>query len=333
MSRRFGFVATLFARAAFRYVQIDPADIARLRRLADQGTLVYVMRYRSLVDFFLVNYLLLREGLPLPQFTNNVSSLWLRPLREIVVGLWGGGRALQRPGSEGRQAREGDLVARLTAHGRSVLLFIRSSRRGAAGRTRVLRGVRDTRRGADYLREIVHGLWGKDQPVCLVPLAIFRGSGLRRKGSRLASFVYSVHEAPSDVKKLATYFWNARDLTISVGAEIPLNAFMAEYRDEGEHRIVRRLTRALQIFLYREERLVWGPTLRSKRQVREMVLDSDEVQALTRTLAAERKVPIEKVVKEARGYFDEIAANFHGYYFAIIAFFFYRMWHRMFSGL
>ena len=333
MSRRFGLAATLFARLAFRHVQIDPADIARLRRLADQGTLVYVMRYRSVVDFFLANYLLLREGLPLPQFANDISSLWLRPFREILVGLWKGLRTRQRFSGDVRQARDRDRVARLSAHGRSVLLFIRSSRRGAAGRHRGARGARDPRRGADYLREIVHGLWGKDQPVLLVPLAIFRGSGLRRKGSRLASFVYSVHEAPSDVKKLVTYAWNARDLTISVGAEIPLNAFMAEYRDEGEDRIVRRLTRALQIFLYREERLVWGPTLRSKRQVREMVLDSDEVQELMRTLAAERKVPIEKVAKEARGYFDEIAANFHGYYFAIIAFFFHRIWYRMFSGL
>jgi glycerol-3-phosphate O-acyltransferase len=332
MHRHFGFFANLFARVAFRHVQIDSQDIARLRRLADQGTLVYVMRYRSLVDFFLVNYLLLREGLPLPLFTNDISSLWLRRFGEILRGLWHGLRSLGRSHEE-RQARERDLAARLTAHGRSVLLFIRSSRRVAGGRTRGARGPREARRGADYLREIVHGLWGKEQPVFLVPLGIFRGSGLRRKNSRLASFVYSVHEAPSDVKKVVTYLWNARDLTISVGAEIPLNAFMAEYRDEGEDRIVRRLTRALQIFLYREERLVWGPTLRSKRQVREMVLDSDDVQELTRSLAAERDVPIEKVAKEARGYFDEIAANFHGYYFAVLAFFFHRAWYRMFSGL
>jgi glycerol-3-phosphate O-acyltransferase len=332
MCRQFGFAANLFARVAFRYVQIDPADVARLRRLAEQGTLVYVMRYRSLVDYFLVNYLLLREGLPLPLFTNDISSLWLRRFREIVGGLLWGLRSLGR-GHEERQARERDLAARLAAHGRSVLLFIRSSRRAPGVRGRGARATRETRRGADYLREIVHGLWGKDQPVFLVPLAIFRGSGLRRKGSRLASFVYSVHEAPSDVKKLVTYLWNARDLSVSVGAEIPLNAFMSEYRDEGEDRIVRRLTRALQIFLYREERLVWGPTLRSKRQVREMVLDSDDVQELTRTLAAERNVPIEKLAKEARGYFDEIAANFHGYYFAVLAFFFHRAWYRMFSGL
>jgi glycerol-3-phosphate O-acyltransferase len=332
MRRQFGLPATLFARVAFRYVQIDPADIARLRQLAEQGTLVYVMRYRSLVDYFLVNYLLLREGLPLPLFTNDISSLWLRRFREVVVGLWGRIRSLGHTPQE-RQARDRDLAARLAATGRSVLLFIRSSRRAPGGRNRAARGPRETRRGADHLREIVHGLWGKDQPVFLIPLAIFRGSGLRRKGSRLASFVYSVHEAPSDVKKLVTYFWNARDLSVSVGAEIPLNAFMAEYRDEGEDRIVRRLTRALQIFLYREERLVWGPTLRSKRQVREMVLDSDDVQDLTRTVAAERNVSPDKVAKEARGYFDEIAANFHGYYFAVLAFFFHRAWYRMFSGL
>ncbi len=332
MCRRFGFAANLFARVAFRWVQIDPADVARLRQLAEQGTLVYVMRYRSLVDYFLINCLLLREGLPLPLFTNDISSLWLRRVREIVVALWKGLRYVGR-GPEERQARRRDLAARLAAAGRSVLLFIRSSRRPVAARARDARVTREMRSGADYLREIVHGLWGKDQPVFLVPLAIFRGSGLRRKGSRLASFVYSVHEAPSDVKKLITYCWNARDLSVSVGAEIPLNAFMAEYREEGEERIVRRLTRALQIFLYREERLVWGPTLRSKRQVREMVLESDDVQEITRTLAAEKNVPVEKLVKEARGYFDEIAANFHGYYFGVLAFLFHRLWDRMFSGL
>jgi glycerol-3-phosphate O-acyltransferase len=330
MARRFGLPASLFARVAFRHVRIDPADIDRLRRLADQGTLVYVMRYRSLVDYFLVNFLLLREGLPLAHFTNGISSLWIRPLREILVML---GSRLRGALTGGPRSRSQGLAARLAASGRSVLLFIRSSRRVASVRKRSPQVGREARRGADYLREIVHGLWGKEQPTFLVPLAIFRGSGLRHKGSRLASFVYSVHEAPSDVKKLFTYFWNARDVTISVGAEIPLNAFMAEYRDEGEERIVRRLTRALQIFLYREERLVWGPTLRSKRQVREMVLDSDEVQEAVRTIAAERKAPIEKIAKEARGYFDEIAANFHGYYFAFIAFFFHRIWHRMFSGL
>jgi glycerol-3-phosphate O-acyltransferase len=331
MVRRFGLLPRAFARLAFRHVRIDPGDIERLRRLASQGALVYVMRYRSLVDYFLINDMLLREGLPLARYANGVSSLWMRPLRDLLAALISRLRSLHLFGKEIRRFRERDLVAQLAAHGRSILLFLRS-RRGGIG---ALRGERvgDSRQGSDYLHEIVHGLWGKEQPVFLVPLAIFPGSGLRRKGSRLASFVYSVHEAPSDVKKLFTYAWNARDLTLSIGAEIPLNAFMTQYQRESEERIVRRLTRALQIFLYREERVVWGPTLRSKRQVRELVLGSPDLQTLTRALAHERKIPEEKIAKEARTYFDEIAANFHGSYFAVLAFLFNRIWHRMFSGL
>jgi glycerol-3-phosphate O-acyltransferase len=331
MPRRFSLPARLFAQRAFRHVRVDPDDIARLRRLASQGTVVYVMRYCSLVDYFLINYVLLREDLPLPRFANGVSTLWVRPLRDVVVALWAGLRSLQLFGKEIRLFRERELAAQLTVHGRAVLLFIRGRRREAAARGR--RPTGEVRSGSDYLREIVRGLWGKDQPVSLVPLAIFRGSGLRRRESRLASFVYSVHEAPSDVKRLVTYLWNARELRISVGAEIPLNGFMAEYKREGEERIVRRLTRALQIFLYREERVVWGPTLRSKRQVRDIVLGSPDVQVTIRKVAATRKTSPDRVAKEARGYFDEMAADFHGYYFAVIAYLFNRIWHRMFSGL
>ena len=333
MWRRFGWPARWFASRAFRHVRIDPTDIERIRRLAGQGTVVYVMRYCSLVDYFLVNYVLLREGLPLPRFANGVSTLWFRPLRDVAAALWAGLRSLHLFGKEVRRFRERELVSQLVVHGRSVLLFIRSRRRDVAPRGRRTRAPADPRAGADYLREIVRALWAKEQPVVLLPLAIFRGSGLRRRGSRLASFVYSVHEAPSDLKRLVTYLWNARELRISVGAEIPLNAFMAEYRREGEERIVRRLTRALQIFLYREERVVWGPTLRVKRRVREIVLGAPSVRATIAAEARARKTTEARVAKEARGYFDEMAADFRGYYFAVLAFLFDRIWHRMFSGL
>ena len=255
MCRRFGLVPSWFARLAFRHVRVDPADIERLRRLAGEGTVVYVMRYTSLVDYFLINYVLLRERLPLARFANGISSLWLRPLRDVIAILWAGMRSAQLFGKEVRRFRERDLVAQLTAHGRSVLLFIRS-RRTSLGRARGSGVPREGGRGTDYLREIVHGLWGKDQPVFLVPLAIFRGSGLRRRGSRLASFVYSVHEAPSDLKRMVTYVWNTRDLTVSVGAEIPLNAFLKQFSADGEQepeiRVVRRRpTRAADLPLSR----------------------------------------------------------------------------------
>jgi glycerol-3-phosphate O-acyltransferase len=73
--------------------------------------------------------------------------------------------------------------------------------------------------------------------------------------------------------------------------------------------------------------------LRSKRRVRELVLGSSNVKAAIAEQARERKTTEARVAKEARGYFDEMAADFHGYYFAVLAFLFNRIWHRMFSGL
>ena len=150
------------------------------------------------------------------------------------------------------------------------------------------RALRRARTGSDYLREIVHQLWTSGAEVSLVPLAVLRGRGMRRKESRLATLVYSVQEMPGEIRRLVSLLWNVRETSISVGVEVRLRDFTRQYQREGEERIVRRLTRALQIFLYREERVVWGPPLLPKRQVRQRALQDDEVRAVIQPSRARR---------------------------------------------
>src|SRR6185295_10395566 len=106
-----------------------------------------------------------------------------------------------------------------------------------------------------------------------------------------------------------------------------------DYRREGEERLVRRLARALQIFLYREERVVWGPALLPRRVVRRQVLRDPEMVQLVKRLAHQHGVAPRRVWKEAHGYFDEMAANYNGLYFGIIEAIFNRIWRRVFAGL
>src|SRR5262249_60235528 len=164
------------------------------------------------------------------------------------------------------------------------------------------------------------------RPVFLVPTAIFRGKGFRRKESRLAALLYSVQEAPSEAKRLFNYLWNAEETQLTLGREIALARFVEDYRREGEDRVVRRLARALQIFLYREERLVWGPALLPRRIVRRQALRDPELARLVRRVAAERGVPRRRIWKEARGYFNEMAANYNGLYFGVLEAVFNRIW-------
>ena len=70
-------------------VRLD-ADRARRRRARPRARRSAARRLRDalalLVDYLLVTYVLLREGLPMPEFVNDVSLVWLRPLREMSRG-------------------------------------------------------------------------------------------------------------------------------------------------------------------------------------------------------------------------------------------------------
>jgi glycerol-3-phosphate O-acyltransferase len=281
----------------------------------------------------LVTYVLMREGLPTPEFANDLSPLWFRPLHEVLAAAWQRLRGLAVFTREIRQFEERDRCKRLVLDGRPVLIFMRRRMRGVrllAGRRRALTSMRT---GSDYLREVVHGMWDAPRDVALVPLAVIRGRGMRRKESRLATLVYSVQEFPSELRRIVSLLWNVRDTHISVGVEVQLGDFVRTHQHDGEERIVRRVARALQLFLYREERTVWGPPLLPKRQVRQRVLEDDELRQVIRRLAREENQSESQQWRRAERYFDEIAASFHGSYFAILEFVFNRIWPRLFQGM
>ena len=321
MLSRFGPLARLLVAIAFRFVRM-PADAGpRLRQLAEQGTLVYVMRYRSALDYLLVNAVLLREGLPLARFAPGMSTVWWRPVRE-----W-----FRRYGPRPDPRRPAPAICGpAVASGSPVLVFLRSQ--AVWGRRR--RALDEARLAPRFLREIVRVGATVPRPVFLVPLAVVRGgTGYRRKESRFATLLYSVQDAPGEAKRLFTYVWNRGQIQLNPAREIALADFAREHPGEGDERTARRLARTLQILLYREERVVQGPALLSPREVQDVVLRDPELARLTRRLANERGVSRRRIVAEARGYVKEMAANFNGLYFSILEWVFNRLWPRVFSGL
>src|SRR5207244_9362485 len=137
MLERFGVLARLLVHLPCRHVRVRPEAVEHLRQLAHQGTLIYVMRYRSTLDYLLVHSLLLREGLPLARFAPGVSTVAFRPFRELLGWVY-------RRRSPGHAACSG-----LVARGESVLLFMRSQ--AVLGRRR--RALAAARLGPQYLRD------------------------------------------------------------------------------------------------------------------------------------------------------------------------------------
>lgn len=332
MRLRFNTVAEFVAKHVFSRVVVNDAAVAKIRELASRGTVVYALRNRSLVDYFLLNCVLRREGLPLPVYANGVTATPLAPLREIVTAARSRIRQHVSGGDAENWELEHDYCARAVAAGQPVLIFMRGPRTGGM-LGRWMRRPASSRVGADFFREIFQNQSEEGAERYIVPMALFRGHSFHRRATGISALVYSVQEVPNDARKLLTYFWNRNDLFITVGKEVALREFRSRYAHDSQERVVRRLTRAIQIFLHREERVVLGPALLLRRQVKALVLENAEITDGIRRLAEEGGMSVGKLRKEAESYFEEMAANFNGILFGVVAFVFKKIWNRMFAGL
>ena len=113
----------------------------------------------------------------------------------------------------------------------------------------------------------------------IVPLALFWKKGPRAR-LRFLNLSYGASTRPSDLAKVTSFLTTYRGLHVKVGDPIDLGAFISERRSEGSHAIARKVRRAILTFLYREEKVVEGPTLRSRYKVQELVVGASEVEAV-----------------------------------------------------
>jgi glycerol-3-phosphate O-acyltransferase len=324
MTPRFNFFFRWFARRFFREIGLDDQTVARLRDLESRGSVVYVMRYASRLDYFLFNALFRREGLRLSRFANGIRFYYYRPLWEALR------IALRRPRGTPRKIDHAQ-ARRLALEGESFFLFLRTAR--LRSRLRGRRGaVEQGKSELDLLEEVVRAVWSSGRPVSVVPLALFWRKGPRAR-RRFLNLSYGAATRPSDLAKVSSFLTTYRGLCVKVGTPVDLGAFIAQWREEGEEAVARKMRRSILMFLYREEKVVEGPTLQSRHKVQETVVKDPGVQAAIRARARGRRSSIERSRAEAEKMFREVAANMNSTFLAILNFFVGAVMRRLFASI
>jgi glycerol-3-phosphate O-acyltransferase len=330
MTSRYSWPFRWFAHRFFGHVEIDPEAVARLRELEASGSIVYVMRYASRLDYFLFNTLFLREGLRLSEFANGVHFYYYRPLFQALRIALGRLRRGRRLLASGVHAEQLGTVSSLVGSGRSLFLFLRTRRL----RSRLLgrrRAVRQGREELDYIEETVRATWGADRPVYVVPLALFWRKGPRQE-RRFLNLGYGARSRPSDLAKVTSFLTDYRGLYVKTGEPIELHAFIEKRRQEGVAKLARMVRRSIMLFLYREEKVVVGPPVRSLQRVQDFVLSTPEIQRAVAARAQEKGSSIERAQAEAEKILGEIAARMNSTFLAVLNFAVTAIFRRMFGG-
>jgi glycerol-3-phosphate O-acyltransferase len=311
MVTRFNLAFRWFARRYFRHLGLDEATVARLRALEARGCVVYVMRYASRLDYFLFNTLFAREGLRLAGFANGIRFWYYRPLVEALRSALRGRRQAR---SQSEQERARAWVRQLVPAGESFFLFLRTARL-RVGRRR--REALEGREELDLLEEVVRTVWSAQAPVHVVPLALFWRKGPRAQ-RRFLNLFYGAATRPSDLAKITSFLTTYRDLAVKVGEPIDLAGFIEARRPQGEHVVARTVRRSILTFLWREEKVVEGPTLRPLHRVEEIVARDPRVEQAIQARAHERGIPASAARAEAERMIREIAANMNSTFLAIL---------------
>ena len=307
MTPRFGRLAQAFGQRFFAGFRLESDEAERLRDIQNRGAVVYVMRYASRLDYFLFNWLFLREKLRPASFANGIRFYYYRPFFEVIRTLLRGLVTRVRLGQRGMRGLGISRTRSVLTAGGSMFLFLRTDKVRSRPRSR-RDVVRSGQSEFDYLREIVTTCFDQSPPVYLVPLAVFWRKGPRAR-RRFLNVFYGAPERPTDTGKVVSFLWNYRNLAIRVGTPIDLQGFVEERRSGGAERITKQVRRVLLIFLRREEKPVEGAALRPLPRVEDVVVADPEVQEVIAELATEERRRLPRLEKRARRYLREIASN------------------------
>ena len=327
MVTRFNLFFRVFARRFFGHFSLEKNEVDRIRELETRGSVIYVMRYSSRLDYFLLNTLFLREDLRLSAFANGIRFSMYRPVLAILRSLFVGRTRQSRAVKHGEDQQ---WVRRLTRDGASFFLFLRTKRLRTFWRG--IWRMRHRHDEMDLIQEVVRQTWSGGNEVFIVPLSLFWRKG-PRTSSRFLNLDYGSLSRPSDFAKVSAFLLTYRSLSIKIGEPIDLAAYIADHRNDGQERVTRTVRRSLLIHLYREEKVVEGPTLRSSQRVLREIMADQGVRQAIKDRGTRKRSSQEKAEREAEKIFREIAARMNSTLLAALATAVGWIVRRLFSGI
>jgi glycerol-3-phosphate O-acyltransferase len=278
----------------FDHIEVDEAWTRAVREADARGTVVYVLRNLSFVDFLALDYLTKRHHLPQVRFANDLGLWVLEPL----------GRGwLNATRSRNDDGDAADLE-RVLAVGASAALFLKRPPHLLERHARAkIEGDRLVRTLLDVQRRT-------DRPILIVPQVFVWSRSPDTRGGSVVATLFGTAEWPGNLRSVVQFFANWRHATLRAGEPIDLKDFLAREGDGvGDDVLVRRLTYTLLRRLERERRTIVGPVRKPADRLRAEVVRSPKLQKVIFDMAGEGANEREVITQRAMGMLREMQAS------------------------
>jgi len=294
---------------------------ASLKKLAEEGVVVYALKDRSHLNTLILYDLALRQGIPRPTFAFDVNMILWQPLSKALGAIFSCTKRFLSRRLRGQVVGIDGLDAQIAA-GQHVVIHLGGSEffdnPGVEG---VLSRLMDIGAAAE-------------RPVYIVPVLIAYGRRREKEDENALNILFGQAEGTGFIRRFVTFIRYAGKIIV-----IPTESVaMADYvkkRDETvpQEELVRQLRSELIESIDEERTALLGPALKSRREVIGMVLRHPKLLRFVDEMAVTKRKDPDALMKEARKYLEEITADYEEGFIS----FFYRvltwLWNNIYDGV
>jgi glycerol-3-phosphate O-acyltransferase len=272
----------------FEHIAVDEAWVDAVREADGRGTVVYVLRNLSFIDFFALDHLTKRYRLPQVRFANDLGLWVLEPM----------GRGWLHALFSRSEVSDADDLRRAVTAGESAALFLKRPPTLFEPMARKGRIEGDL-----FIRTLFEVQRKSTRPILLMPQVFVWSKHPDQAQHTLFDSVLGSREWPGKIRTIAQFMMNYRHVTLRAGEAVSVKTFLerengspekraqqaeeATPRPPGDDALVRRMTYLLLRRLERERRAVVGPTRKPSDRLREEVIRSPKLQKIISDMAGE----------------------------------------------
>lgn len=306
----------------FDRIQVDEGWVLDVRRLAAQGSIVYVLRNLNVIDFLALDYLTKRYALPEIRYVNDLRLWVLNPMGKGWLNA-----ILPRRG-----ITAADELRDALERGGSAALFLKRPPGVLDVATGTARG-RGLTEGDTLMRTLIGLQRERERPIFLVPQLFVWTKEPDTRGKGWLDFALGPREWPSPLRTVGQYLYNIKHIALKSGEPFDLAKFLGELDGASEETAVRRITYGVLRRLERERLSVTGPAEKAPERVRWEILRSPRLRSLIEDLAGEKPADRYVVTARALGMLRQLQATPDMAAIKGMEAVFDRVFNRMYAGI
>jgi len=308
----------------FKRTELNESARESLKQMHKEGTVVFAIKYRSLLDYLLAHYHFKLKRLPPPTIAFDLNMSLLMPFTHFVKWIFSQmayfyrHRGLPSPYETGfyRNAiQEGvtSLICLIDPKG-----FIRHF-------------VHAEKDPVQFLLETQRDM---ERPIFLVPQLALFDKGPEKDHAGLKDILFGYKDYAGVLRKSVLFFRHRRKAYVDFGQPLNLKAYL-QGQTEGRHlhEMAMEIRSMLIESIDQRKRVVLGPIMKSREQIKEIVLMDTKVSEKIEAVAASERKELWEVRKQAGQYFDEIAADFNITYVRLFDMALRWLWKKIFEGI